>query len=70
MSSALRVFGLIYFQIMGEIKEDASNATPATGLGESGQEPIPAYLDIALERFAAEQKKYALSGQGSDDDDS
>ena len=69
MSSALRVFGTTYYQVVAEIKGDASNATPATGLGESGQEPIPAYFDIALERFAAEQKKYARSDQGSNDDD-
>ena len=69
MSSALRVFGMTYFRLVAETLEDASNATPATGLGESRQEPITSYLDIALERFAVEQKQYARSDQGSDEDD-
>ncbi|MEO9901319.1 ribbon-helix-helix domain-containing protein [Nisaea sp.] len=67
MSSALRVFLLTYFRLVVSNIEDVLSAAPATGLGESRQEPIPGYLDIALQRFAVEQKQYALSDQGSGD---
>ena len=64
MSSALRVFLLTYFRLVVDNIEDTLSSAPATGLGESPQEPIPGYLDIALQRFAIEQKQYALSDQG------
>lgn len=65
MSSALRVFLLTYFRLVVDNIEDALISAP--GLGESRQEPIPGYLDIALQRFAVEQRQYALSDQGSGD---
>lgn len=61
MSSALRVFLLTYFRLVVDNIEDALSSSPAPGLGESRQEPIPGYLDIALQRFAVEQKQYALT---------
>ena len=67
MSSALRVFLLTYFRLVVDNIEDALSAAPAPGLGESPQEPIPGYLDIALQRFAVEQKQYALSEHGPGD---
>ncbi|MEQ8332161.1 ribbon-helix-helix domain-containing protein [Nisaea sp.] len=65
MSSALRVFLLTYFRLVVDNIEDTLSSTPATGLGESRQEPVPGYLDIALHRFAIEQKQFALSDSGS-----
>jgi predicted DNA-binding ribbon-helix-helix protein len=67
MSSALRVFLLTYFRLVVDNIEDALSEAPAPGLGESRQEQIPGYLDIALQRFAVEQKQYALSEHGPGD---
>lgn len=64
MSSALRVFLLTYFRLVVDNIEDVLSAAPAPGLGESQQESIPGYLDIALQRFAVEQRQYALNEHG------
>lgn len=61
MSSALRVFLLTYFRLVVENIEDTLAASPVTGMAESAQASLPGYLDIALQRFALEQRRYAMS---------
>lgn len=61
MSSALRVFLLTYFRLVVDNTEKAIMNEPAPGMAEQPQPPIEGYLDNALQRFALEQRRYAMS---------
>ncbi|MBT5267651.1 MAG: ribbon-helix-helix domain-containing protein [Rhodospirillaceae bacterium] len=63
MSSSLRVFLLTYFRLTAEYVEGELNRkSPAgigAGLGQPPQQPFPSLYDKAMEKFAADQRRYA-----------
>jgi len=59
MSSLLRVFLLTYFRIVTENAERMLSAQTGRGLAQPPQTAFPGTLDQALDRFSADQKRYA-----------
>jgi predicted DNA-binding ribbon-helix-helix protein len=62
LSSSLRVFQLTYFRIVVDNAEKLLSRRPAEGFAHPPQALFPSVLEVALERFSADQRRY--SGQG------
>jgi predicted DNA-binding ribbon-helix-helix protein len=59
MSSSLRVFQLTYFRIVIENAERLLRRRPADGFAHPHQVAFPSTLDVALEQFSADQRRYS-----------
>lgn len=61
MSSSLRVFLLTYFRLAADTAEQLIQTRRASGSGmaQPPQASFPGNLDRALERFGADQKRFA-----------
>ena len=57
MSSSLRMFLLIYYRYMAEVLQRQRRTRPS-GLAQRRQTLIASAFDVALDRFAAEQRAY------------
>lgn len=59
MSSSLRVFQLTYFRLAVETAEGLLRRRPATGFAHPPQVAFPSALEVALERFSADQRRHS-----------
>ena len=59
LSSSLRVFQLTYFRIVIENAERLLSRRPADGFAHPPQVLFPSALEITLERFSADQRRYS-----------
>ena len=57
MSSSLRMFLLIYYRYMAEVLQRQRRMRPS-GLAQRRQTLFPSAYDVALDRFAAEQRAH------------
>ena len=57
MSSSLRIFRLIYCLYMAEVLQRQQRTRPS-GLAQRRQTLFPSAYDVALDRFAAEQRAH------------
>lgn len=58
MSSSLRMFLLIYYRYMAEVLQRQRRTRPSGGLAQRRQTLFPSAYDVALDRFAAEQRAH------------
>ena len=59
LSSALRVFQLTYFRIIVENAERLLSRRPTDGFAHPPQTAFPSPLEVALERFSTDQKRFS-----------
>ena len=59
LSSSLRVFQLTYFRIVIDNAERLLSRRPVDGFAHPSQVVFPSTLEIALERFSADQRRYS-----------
>ena len=57
MSSSLRMFLLIYYRYMAEVLQRQGRTRPS-GLAQRRQTLFPSAHDVAVDRFAAEQRAH------------
>jgi predicted DNA-binding ribbon-helix-helix protein len=59
LSSSLRVFQLTYFRIVVENAERLLSRRPSDGFAHPPQTAFPSPLEVALERFSNDQKRFS-----------
>lgn len=58
LSSSLRVFQLTYFRIVVDNAERLLTRRPVNGFAHPPQVAFPSVIEVALERFSVDQRRY------------